>query len=231
MKKMIVLTFDDAVTSHRSFVVPLLQEYGFGATFFVCRCTRWIAENPECFLDWQGIREIHDAGFEIGNHTLNHIDLRMHEEDECRREVTELNRALTAHGIPQPKSFAYPGGPYAGCAAQWLGEYGLLCARTTEKTLWTTSTDPMRIGSFSVNAKEEENLHLALSCLAATAEDSCAAVLTYHGVPELAHPWCGTPPEMFRRHMQILRDSGYRVVNMEECRRLKTEGGGFFFNG
>jgi peptidoglycan/xylan/chitin deacetylase (PgdA/CDA1 family) len=31
----IVLTFDDSVASHATFVAPLLKKYGFGATFFV----------------------------------------------------------------------------------------------------------------------------------------------------------------------------------------------------
>ena len=33
--KLVVLTLDDAVKSHRTFVAPLLKELGFGATFFV----------------------------------------------------------------------------------------------------------------------------------------------------------------------------------------------------
>jgi len=33
-EKVVVLTFDDAVKSHRTFVAPLLKELGFGATFF-----------------------------------------------------------------------------------------------------------------------------------------------------------------------------------------------------
>ena len=31
----IVLTFDDLVASHATFVAPLLKKYGFGATFFI----------------------------------------------------------------------------------------------------------------------------------------------------------------------------------------------------
>ena len=35
-EKLVVLTFDDAPASQYDIVAPLLQEYGFGATFFVC---------------------------------------------------------------------------------------------------------------------------------------------------------------------------------------------------
>ena len=33
--KVIVLTFDDAVVSHATYVAPLLKKYGFGATFYI----------------------------------------------------------------------------------------------------------------------------------------------------------------------------------------------------
>ena len=33
--RLVVLTFDDSVVSHATFVAPLLKKYGFGATFFI----------------------------------------------------------------------------------------------------------------------------------------------------------------------------------------------------
>ena len=219
----VVLTFDDAVVNHLSTVVPLLREYGFGATFFICRCAGWIKKDPECYLTGRQVREIYDAGFEIGNHTLNHVDLRRTSEEDGRREVVALNEFLAEQGIPAPESFAYPGGPYAAGAARYLGEYGLRCARTTGKMLWKHDTDLMNVASYSINRYEEDNFRIALSSLAAADGEPAAAVLVYHGVPDIAHPHCDTPPEMFRRHMEILRDGGFRVMSMGECRRLLTE--------
>jgi len=225
MQKYVALTFDDAVINQLTFVAPLLKEYGFGATFFICRSETWLSEHPECYMTWEDVRKLYDAGFEIGNHTLNHGSLTRESEEEGRKAVTELNEQLAAYGIPQPVSFAYPGGPYAENAAKWLGEYGLLCARTTAKTVWTGSTDPMNVASYSVNIKEEDNFQRALDDLAA-ADDSqpCAVVLTYHGVPDIAHPWCNTPPEMFIKHMNALRESVYPVISMGECRKLIQKG-------
>ena len=45
--KLVVLTFDDAVKSHRTFVAPLLKELGFGATFFVTH--KWM-DDPTNFM-------------------------------------------------------------------------------------------------------------------------------------------------------------------------------------
>src|SRR6266700_2359834 len=72
--KLVVLTFDDAVKSHRTFVAPLLKELGFGATFFVTH--KWMDDRTN-FMTWQDIAEINEVGFEIGNHSWTHDDFSM----------------------------------------------------------------------------------------------------------------------------------------------------------
>src|SRR5437899_12969632 len=69
--KLVVLTFDDAVKSHRTFVAPMLKDLGFGATFFVTH--RWMDDTTN-FMNWQDIAEINEMGFEIGNHSWTHAD-------------------------------------------------------------------------------------------------------------------------------------------------------------
>lgn len=41
-------------------------------------------------------------------------------------------------------------------------------------------------------------------------------VLTFHGVPDLDHPWVHTPPEAFVRYMDYLRDEGCMVIAMRD---------------
>src|SRR5438067_10944357 len=72
--KLVVLTFDDAVKSHRTFVAPMLKELGFGATFFVTH--KWMDDQTN-FMTWQDIADIHEMGFEIGNHSWTHDDFSM----------------------------------------------------------------------------------------------------------------------------------------------------------
>src|ERR1700693_6131953 len=67
--KLVVLSFDDAAKTHRTFVAPFLKELDFGATFFACH--RWMGDQAN-FMSWQEIAEIHKMGFEIGNHSWTH---------------------------------------------------------------------------------------------------------------------------------------------------------------
>ena len=73
--RVVVLTFDDAVRSHRTFVAPLLKELGFGATFFVTH--RWMADTAN-FMTWEAIAQIHRMEFEIGNHSWTHGNFSSH---------------------------------------------------------------------------------------------------------------------------------------------------------
>jgi peptidoglycan/xylan/chitin deacetylase (PgdA/CDA1 family) len=217
MQKTIVLTFDDACVSQRDNVIPVLKKYGFGATFFVCCRDVWCKGMEEYFLEGKDIADIYREGFEIGNHTLNHVWLPDLSDDECRDEIRKLNEYLASYGIPAPVSFAYPGGPYAANAAKIIPEFGLLCARTTGHELWDLKkTDPMQVPSFSVTQKDEHYFDLAMKTAERIENESSAVVLVYHGVPDIGHPHCNTPPEMFEKHMKYLADNGFLVISMAE---------------
>ena len=110
-EKIVVLTFDDAVKSHRTFVAPLLKEKGFGATFFITHC--WM-EDTVNFMNWNDVADIHRMGFEIGNHSWTHIPLHTPEAIAGMDEnLAKLDSALIAQGIPKPVSFGYPGNHYS----------------------------------------------------------------------------------------------------------------------
>ena len=69
--KLVVLTFDDSVVSHHSVVRPLLKRYGFSATFFITEGFSFHA-NKQGYITWEQIAELHQDGFEIGDHTPDH---------------------------------------------------------------------------------------------------------------------------------------------------------------
>ena len=211
----IVLTFDDTCRSHLEIAVPVLKQYGFGATFFASFPEVWFQDIQDAHLTAAECAEFHKQGFEVGNHTKNHPDLRQLEDVECRNEISFLNDLLSENGIPSPVSFAYPGGPYAENSAHLLPEYGIRFARTTEHALWTKETDPLRIPCYSINSgKQKINFQEGLDLLGD--REDAALVLLYHGVPDLAHPQCSTDEELFKNQMKYLSENNYRVVSMSD---------------
>src|SRR5690348_15323007 len=67
--KLVVLTFDDAVRSHYTTVAPLLERYGFGATFFVTEFPQPPFSDTTLYMTWPQMAELSRRGFEVANHT------------------------------------------------------------------------------------------------------------------------------------------------------------------
>src|SRR5688572_610581 len=105
--KLVVLTFDDSVASHYSVVRPLLKEHKFGATFFITEGFSF-ATNKTDYMTWAQIRELHEDGFEIGNHTRDHLGITRSNVPKLREQVETLNEHLATNGVPKPVSFAWP---------------------------------------------------------------------------------------------------------------------------
>ncbi len=214
-RRTVVLTFDDAVTSHLANVAPLLKEYGFGATFFICRFSEeWRAAHSSALMTAKQIAELSRMGFEIGNHTWSHPDLRKLDEDQIAGEIQKLNDFLANAGIPKPLSFAYPGGPYVENAAGILKRMGFHAARTTEQRTFNRSKeDPMRLPAIPIQGDDPSLFRNAV----ARATETDAVVLVFHGVPEYVHPWVHTDFERFKEYMAYLKENAFRVVSLQDA--------------
>src|SRR5215813_919462 len=70
--RLVVLTFDDSSKSHFTVARPLLRRLGFGATFFITEGFDF-RDNKRDYMTWEEIAQLHRDGFEIGNHTRDHL--------------------------------------------------------------------------------------------------------------------------------------------------------------
>src|SRR5216117_4132680 len=126
--KLVVLTFDDSVASHYSVVRPLLKQYGFSATFFITEGFSF-RTNKEDYMTWEQIAELHRDGFEIGNHTRDHMGVNARNLDQLTGQLEAINAHCLEHGIPRPTSFAYPGNAIHLDALPVLQRLGIRLAR------------------------------------------------------------------------------------------------------
>lgn len=212
----IVLTFDDACRSHLTTVAPELRRYGFGATFFICRFDDQYREKfGQTLLQIDEIRTLARQGFDIGNHTWSHHDLRTATSDAIRADLRQMQDLLAEAGVPASRSFAYPGGPYAENAVPILKEFGFRFARTTERRLYAPGVDdPLRLPAIPIQHEDPAPFQAALAMLDAAPEDR-VLILVYHGVPDEVHPHVNTPPEIFRAQLAEMAERGYRATGLD----------------
>ncbi len=222
--KLVVLTFDDSVASHYSVVRPLLKQYHFSATFFITEGFTF-PTNKTDYMTWPQIAELHQDGFEIGNHTRDHASATPKNFDRLPEQIEAINARCREHGIPQPTSFGYPGNKIDPGALPILKRLGFRFARRGgapeypyeggRGTAYEPGVDhPLLIPSAG---DARPNWTLAdFQRAVHQAKDGKIAVLQFHGVPDREHPWVHTPPERFAEYLKYLHENGYRVIALRD---------------
>ena len=225
--KLVVLTFDDAKASHYTVVRPLLKKYGFGATFFITEGFSF-RTNKDDYLTWQQIAELHRDGFEIGNHTRDHLALSKANLPRVTEQVEAINAQCAAHGIPTPTSFAYPGNTIDPDALELLAGLGFRFARRGGAPEYPydegrgVAYEPGRDHPLLLPSAGDarpawtlDNLRRATS----QAAKGRIAILQFHGAPDVEHPWVHTPAERFAEYMKYLHDERFTVVALRDLAR------------
>ncbi|GAB4448074.1 MAG: hypothetical protein Kow0031_30610 [Anaerolineae bacterium] len=132
--KPIILTFDDGYRDAYTYAFPLLQKYGFTATFFVF--TQVIDEYNVDFLTWEMVTEMHRAGMEFGSHSYRHSDLTNRSVDFLVYEILGSKEAIEERIGEPVRFFCYPSGRYDDLTIQVLNSANFWGAVTTQ---WGTS--------------------------------------------------------------------------------------------
>jgi peptidoglycan/xylan/chitin deacetylase (PgdA/CDA1 family) len=130
--KPIVLTFDDGYQSVYQHAFPVLQELNFPAVVFVITGYRgawntWDANLGGIrfrHLDDGEIRELAQAGWEVGSHTVTHRSLIYLNDDEIRRELMDSREVLEDLTGEPVHTLAYPFGQQNARVRQQVREAG-----------------------------------------------------------------------------------------------------------
>jgi peptidoglycan/xylan/chitin deacetylase (PgdA/CDA1 family) len=217
---LVVLTFDDAVKSHFTIVRPILLAHKFRATFFITEGFNFKTDK-EHYMTWEEIAHLHRDGFEIGNHTRDHMSVTKKSLGRLKEQLEAINDRCAEFGLPRPTVFAYPGNGIDPGALPILKSLGIKVARRggqpefpykdgrgfayepgLDHPLLIPSAGDARPGWTLEDFKQAVN----------QAQFGRIAVLQFHGVPDLAHPWVHSPVERFQEYMQYLDDHHFRVI-------------------
>ena len=214
---LVVLTFDDSVASHVTFVAPLLKKHGFGATFYITEGFEFLQDKTH-YLTWTQIKAMHEAGFEIGNHTRAHKGVNGQKPAEIAADLEHIERRCAEHGIPKPTTFSYPGYATSPAATVVLRERGYRFARAGGARVFDPAKDDPLTLPQAFDGKPDSTLAQFKAAIA-QARDGKVAVITFHGVPDIRHPWVNTDPAKFEAYVAALKEAGCQVIAMRDLAR------------
>lgn len=132
--KPVIITLDDGYVDNYWYAFPVLQEFGFKATFFVV--TEFVDNNNPNYMSWEMLEAMAAAGMRIEPHSKNHPDLSGRERDFLIYQMLGSQETIAAHIGYTPRYFAYPGGRYDETAMQILAELDYWGAVTTMGGKW-----------------------------------------------------------------------------------------------
>lgn len=137
------VTFDDGMRNNRTAALPILAARGIPATVYVTvgfmgGTNPWAGDNEAgAMLTQPELRELIDAGWEIGAHTVTHPDMTVLDYDACLHEIDASRRKLEEMTGAEVKTFAYPFGRYGPAALAAVKDAKMLAAVTTGSGVWS----------------------------------------------------------------------------------------------
>ena len=190
---MICLTFDDGPkASTTPELLDILEENDARATFFVVGDSLKAADAKEIVG-----REL-ALGCQVGNHTMNHENLKNITDEEITQQIEGVNDILTGWGYPKASTVRPPYGGWNNHVLAYVNEYPL--ARWDVDTLdWQTKSAEATINAVLYDEKTK----------AADGD-----IILMHDIHEWTIEACKTIiPE--------LKAQGFQLVTMEEMYAAK----------
>ena len=149
--RVVSITFDDAYSSVLELAKPLLDRHGYPGTIFVptdwpraSRPMRWPGidnwlgtphEHELNALTWQELRELADAGWEVGSHTCSHPHLSELDDAALMRELCDSKERVETELGQSCASLAYPYGDTDARVVEATREAGYRWAGTIPRVL------------------------------------------------------------------------------------------------
>jgi peptidoglycan/xylan/chitin deacetylase (PgdA/CDA1 family) len=171
----VALTFDDGYADVAAYALPALERYGATATLYVA--TGWIGTSGH--LSVAQLRNAHAAGFEIGAHTVHHVDLTKLPAAAADAEITGSMRALAIWLGAGVTSFAYPAGMLNPRVASSVAAAHFVTAVTTAPGVVRASDDAVELPRYRIVHAQGVQLLAAVLGRAAREDDMSWSALAH----------------------------------------------------
>ena len=152
----IVCTFDDGYIGLLHNAMPIMNEYCYTATVFVCseymgKINDWNCKDKakRMHLSCDDLRILQNYGWEIGSHGVTHRSLLRLNETEIEKELFESKTILESL-FGTIKSYAYPYGDYNNYIMKKVGNFYDYAFLLTQGGVFL-SVDSLRIHRYYIS--------------------------------------------------------------------------------
>jgi peptidoglycan/xylan/chitin deacetylase (PgdA/CDA1 family) len=152
----LVITFDDGYLDNRS-AADELSRRNLPASFFIAtdfigthRVPWWDAKAgiDSEWMSWDQVRSLHRAGFDLGAHTKNHVDLSVVAGADAEEEIIGSARRLASETGASIDLFSYPYGRAHQISEEnreLVRKAGFVCCPSAYGGVVRAEDDPFRI--------------------------------------------------------------------------------------
>jgi peptidoglycan/xylan/chitin deacetylase (PgdA/CDA1 family) len=144
----ILITFDDGYRDVLWNAAPLLRRLHMPATAYVI--TGRISGPDPSFLTWPELLRLQRRGFDIGSHTVHHVELTLVPPTTAFAELEASRRTLERHLGHPVQWFAYPAGAFDAAVVRLVARAGYVLAVTTKPGDAQSATAPLTLHRYEI---------------------------------------------------------------------------------
>ena len=198
------ITFDDGWESSYENGVPILNQYGYKASFYIL--SNFFEDTQ--YMSLAQVKSLQAQGNVIGSHTVSHPHLTELSEADMHYEIVGSQKQLESKLGPI-KDFAAPYGDYDDAAMKEIQQYYTSQRSVTAgiNTFENFDKYHLRSPNIQVNTTTDE-----IKTFLQEAKDNRGwLILTYHEINDSGREYSITK-EQFADQMKLIEESGLKVA-------------------
>jgi peptidoglycan/xylan/chitin deacetylase (PgdA/CDA1 family) len=207
-KKAVVLVFDDGWLNQYTNALPILQQYGYSASFAIIPA--YVEGEYPAYMSWEDVVNLQANNFDVVSHSLNHLFLNEVDNSTLYDEVLGSKLLLSEYGI-NTNVFVYPYGEGGdnSTVRDVVSQSYSIARGTNEDQVSLLKYDKLDLNAYAITS----NTTITKFATYCTHQ---LTIIYYHQIdPSITDPSIVSPTQ-FTEEMQYLKDNGYIVATLKD---------------
>lgn len=213
----ISISFDDGWLSSYENALPILEENGLKATYYIV--LDYLENNYIGYINYNQLIDLKNHGHEIGSHSMSHSNLTLIPPEQLFYEINNSRTLLENSGF-SINSLAYPFGAFNDQVIKSAKESLYSSGRGTNTGLNFKDTDPLQLKATSL--KSTMTLEEIKQYINNSIQQKGWLILSFHQISNNENLY-NINPEKFSQIVNYIKEKNIPVVTVSEGLKLMLE--------